>query len=301
MLKTARCTCCGTVMLTAEMVKTPMAKRGNGNAYMCQRCATQNEQYHTQSNKNRGTNKVNKTLVGIELETSFSDEYARNTLFEYGLIPTHDCSLNSDEYGSRYGWDGSTCEYVTGIIQGLNIPSKMAVTIEKLMQDEHLKINNSCGTHFHVSIDSMKNEYGEKVYMSYIKRFYHSLFIPLTEVMKANPETTKAIFGRYFDYHYCTEINQYSNVENRYNFINVTNDSNIEFRLNKYQNAKQFQNLMKMEVEMVQAIVTNFCEHFNDEKIDTRRYENIKAYRKHKANVTAKTLVNIFNKYAQNI
>lgn len=299
MLKTAKCTCCNGIFFTAEMVKTSMPNRGGAAAYMCARCASENERYHATNNKDRGTNKVNKVFAGIELETSFTDEYARNILFNLGFIPTHDCSLTSDGIGFRYGWDdGNACEYVTGIIQGLNIPSKMAVTIEKLMNENHLKINNSCGTHFHVSIDSMKDANGEKVYMSYISRFYHSLFTPLCETMTAHQTATEAIFGRYFNYHYCKSINNNSYVNDRYNFINVTNNSNIEFRLNKYQNAKQFQNLMKMEVEMVQAIVTNFCEHFNDEKIDTRRYANITEYRKHKANVTAKKLVNIFKKYA---
>ncbi len=287
MLKTAKCTCCETVDFTSNMVKTAMAKRGMANAYMCNRCANQNQYYHSVSNKNRGTQKVNQVFVGTELEVSYNDMYARNTMFEYGLIPTNDCSLS----GNR------TCEFVTGIQSGLNIASKMAVTIETLINGGHLEINNSCGTHFHVSINAMKDENGNQTYMGYIKRFYHSLFLPLCNEMQANPEVTKAVFGRYFT-DYALSFNEYSSIDNRYLFINVLNNSNIEFRLNKFKTAKQYQNLMKMEVEMVQAIVTNFCEHFNDEKIDSRRYENMTQYRKHKANVTAKKLVKIFKKYA---
>lgn len=289
MLTTAKCTCCHAVNFTAEMVKTPMPNRGNANAYMCRQCATQNRWYHTSNNEIQGKAKVNQVFVGIELETSYTTDNARNQLFEYGMIPTNDCSLS----GVR------TCEYVSGIMQGLNIPSKLAVSIETLMNNGELQINNSCGTHFHISINAMKNDNGEQIYMNYIKRFYHSLFIPLTETMQANEDKTIQLFGRYFQNDYCKPIYQYSDSENRYNFINVTNNSNIEFRLNRYQNAKQFQNLMKMEVEMVQAIVTNFCEHFNDEKIDSRRYANMTEYRKHKANVTAGKLVKIFKKYAE--
>lgn len=288
MLKTATCQCCNRQFPTAEMVKTAMPKRGNASAYMCRRCAESNQSYHSQSNKDRGTQKVNQVFVGLELETAYTSDNARNQLFAYGMIPTNDCSLR----GSR------TCEYVSGIIQGLNIPSKLAVSIENLMNDGELQINDSCGTHFHISINAMKNAQGEQIYMNYIKRFYHSLFLPLTEVMQANPEVTETLFGRYFT-HYAEAIAESSQPEyNRYLFINVTNASNIEFRLNKYQNAKQFQNLMKMEVEMVQAIVTNFCEHFNDENIDSRRYNNMREYRKHKASVTANKLVKIFKKYA---
>ena len=289
MLKTAKCTCCNAIHPVSEMIKTAMPKRGNANAYYCQAC-NRNRWYHTSNNEIQGKAKANGVYIGIELETSYTNENARNQLFEYGMIPTNDCSLD----GAR------TCEYVSGIMQGLNIASKLAVSIETLMNNSELQINDSCGTHFHVSINAMKNEHGEQVYMGYIKRFYHSLFVPLANAMQENSTATKKLFGRYFG-HYCLNINEHSNVNNRYNFINVTNDSNIEFRLNKYQNAKQFQNLMKMEVEMVQAIVTNFCEHFNDTEIDSRRYENMTAYRKHKASVTAQKLVKIFRKYADKI
>lgn len=299
MKKTAECTCCHNVYYTSEMVKTNLPKRGGAAAYMCTRCASQNRNYHTQNNEIQGTGKANQVGTGIELETSYTNDNARNQLFAYRMIPTHDCSLRSDSSASRYGYDGTTCEYVTGIMQGLNIASKLAVSVEKLMHDGDLKINHSCGTHFHVSVNAMKNANGEQVYMDYIRRFYHSIFVPLCNAMKANPVETATLFGRPFNDHYAQSINEYSDANDRYNFINVTNNSNIEFRLNKFNNAKQFQNLMKMEVEMVQAIITNFCEHFNDTEIDSRRYENMTAYRKHKASVTAKKLVKIFEKYAE--
>ena len=270
-----------------------MPNRGNRFAYMCQTCATRDRGYTHLSGSNneiQGKHKQNAVGVGIELETSFTTQNARNQLFEYGFIPTYDCSL----HGER------TCEYVSGIMQGLNIASKLAVSIETLMNNNEIEINDSCGTHFHVSINAMKDNNGQQNYMGYIRRFYHSLFLPLSNAMQANPTATTNIFGRYFT-GYAKEVNQYSDADNRYLFINATNNSNIEFRLNKYNNAKQFQNLMKMEVEMTQAIVTNFCEHFNDTQIDQRRYADMKAYRKHKANVTAKKLVKIFEKYSNKI
>lgn len=283
----AKCTCCGTVHPVEIMVGTEMPNRGNRKAYMCRECAIRNRYYHTSNNELQGKAKVNQVGVGWELETSFSDDYARNILFEFGMIPTNDSSL----HGSR------TCEYVSGIQQGLNIGSKMCVTIEKLMQGGHIQINDSCGTHFHVSIDSMKDEHGQQVYMGYIQRFYHSLFVPLANAMYSNPEKTRALFGRFFT-GYARHIDESANPNNRYNFINVTNNSNIEFRLNRFVNAKQAQTVTKMEVEMVKCIVTNFCEHFNDTDIDTRRYPTKTAYRKHKAQVTANKLVKLFEKYS---
>lgn len=300
MRETATCTCCGTVYSVAEMIGTAMPNRGGRKAYMCRRCAELNRSYHTSNNVLQGKAKANAVYVGVECETSYSDGYARNIMFDYGFIPTHDCSLNSDGHGSRYGYDGNTCEYVSGIMQGLNIVSKWAVTVEKLIDDGHMKINNSCGTHTHISVNSMKDGNGNATYMDYIRRFYHSLFVPLANAMQANPEKARAVFGRYFDSHYCMNISEYSNANNRYNFINVTNNSNIEFRLNKFQSAKQYQSLVKMEAEMVKCIVTNFCEHFMDTEWDRRRYENRTAYRKHKAQVTAGKLVKLYEKYSEN-
>lgn len=301
---TATCTRCGATHFTSEMVKTISPKRGERHAYICERCATENERYHATNNKVLGTEKVNNVYCGIEFETSYTDVFARNMMFEYGFIPTSDCSLASDGTSNRYGYyDGNTCEYVSGLMKGLNRASKFALTCDKLVNENHMKVNYSCGTHFHVSIDSMKDSNGEKTYMNYIRRFYNSLFVPLCETMKANPYATKAVFGRYFtDYAKSIDMNTTQEYhEDRYYFINCLADNNIEFRLNKFVNGKQYQNLMKMEVEMTKCIVTNFCEHFNDTEIDSRRYANMTEYRKHKASVTAKKLVKLFEKYSANV
>lgn len=296
----ATCSRCGGTFPVVDMVGTTSAKRGGRVEYMCTRCATRNESYHTNNNVKMGTVKAVPVECGIENETSFSDEYARNAQFEYGFIPTHDCSIHSDGYGNRYGYDGNTCEYVSGIMQGLNRASKWALTTDKLIAEGHMAINNSCGTHFHVSIDSMKDKNGEKTYMGYIRRFYNSLFVPLCEEMQANPEKTTELFGRYFTgYAKAIDMHTTQSAHNdRYYFINCMAETNIEFRLNRFVSGKQYQALMKMEVEMVKAIVTNFCEHFNDSDFDTRRYQNRTAYRKHKAQVTANKLVKIYRKYA---
>ncbi len=295
---TATCTRCGATHPVSEMVGTTSAKRGERSAYICHRCATQNEYYHATNDKVLGTDKVNAVFDGIEFECSYSDEYARNVMFEYGFIPTHDCSIQSDGWGARYGSDRNACEYVSGLMKGLNRASKFALTCDKLIADGHLKVNDSCGTHFHVSIDSMKDSNGEKTYMGYIRRFYHSLFIPLNEAMASNPEAMRRLFGRGFG-HYCESIDRSASPEHdRYLWINVINNNNIEFRLNRFVSGKQYQALMKMEVEMVKCIVCNFCEHFNDTDIDSRRYANMRQYRKHKADVTAQKLVKIYKKYA---
>ena len=297
---TAICSRCGREYEVSTMVGTVSRKRGNRVEYMCARCASVNERYHTSNNEVLGTSKANMMKGGIEFETSYTDEYARNVFFEYGFIPTHDSSLRSDEYNGRYGNDGSTCEYVSGIMQGLNRASKFALTCDHLINEGHLKVNSSCGTHFHVSINNMKDASGNNTYMGYIRRFYNSLFIPLCEAMESNPTATEKVFGRTFT-SYARAIDWDSTQEchsDRYYFINCLADNNIEFRLNKFTSGKQYQNLMKMEVEMVKCIINNFCDHFMDTEWDRTRYEKRTHYRKHKADMTAKKLVKIFEKYA---
>lgn len=302
----ARCTRCGREFLVETMVGTVSRKRGNRVEYMCERCAKQNERYHAINAKVLGTAKKNMVFDGIEFECSYSDDYARNAIFEYGFIPTHDGSLNSDGYENRYGYyDGNTCEYVSPLMKGLNRASKFCLTCEYLIENGHLKVNNSCGTHFHVSIDSMKdangNNTGRNSYMDMVRRFYHSLFLPLQKEMNNDLAKVERMFGR-CNNHYCSSITEYARPESdRYLWINVKADNNIEFRLNRFVSAKQYQNLMKMEVKMVQTIVTNFCEHFMDTDFDRTRYEKRTDYRKHKAEVTAKKLVKIYNEFAENI
>ena len=185
-------------------------------------------------------------------------------------------------------------------MKGLNRASKFALSADYMVQNGHMKVNHTCGTHFHVSIDSMKDANGNKTYMGYIRRFYNSLFVPLCEEMKAHPVETERLFGRFFT-GYAKEIGWTTTQtmhSDRYYFINCMADNNIEFRLNKFTSGKQYQELMKMEVEMVKAIVTNFCEHFMDTEWDRNRYEKRTHYRKHKADVTANKLVKIYRKYA---
>lgn len=297
---TAECPRCKNLFPVDLMVRTESRKRGCRPILMCADCASHNSSYHTNNDVIMGTAKANAVKVGIEFETSFSDEYSRAMMFEYGFIPTHDGSLDSDGHSNRYGWDENTCEYVSGIMQGLNRASKFALSCDYMMSNGHLKVNNSCGTHFHVSVNDMRDAMGNKTYMGYIRRFYNSLFVPLCEEMKAHPVETTELFGRNFT-RWAKEINwesTQSRHDDRYHFINCLAENNIEFRLNKFVNGKQYQKLMKMEVEMVKCIVANFCDHFMDTEWDRTRYEKRTHYRKHKADMTAKKLVKIYRKYA---
>lgn len=282
------CSCIGCNAVGTHKVDAD--RRGGRSAWFCDVHARKLP-YGTRNNSVQGSRKVNAIQIGVEMETSLADEKARIELLLNGYIPTSDCSIRDTEY-------------VSGIMQGLNKISKQCVTFDRLIENGHMVIGNECGTHLHVSIGDMTADNGDS-FMAYICRFYNSLFVPVTEAMEENPEAVKRIFGRYFC-NYAPEINMHTqmragNHNDRYAWINATNSSNIEYRLCKFVSGKQYMAAVKLCVAMTKTVVTNFCEHFNDSDFDRSRYADITAYRKHKASVTAKKLVKLFNDAAESI
>lgn len=261
-------------------IKVEIAKRGNRYGYMCEFHASRLEGYCTENDYRHGSRKVNGFTYSMELETSASTQKARGELLDFGFLPTSDSTVN--------------VEYKSPIYEGLNAISKQLVSIEKLTQEE-MNIGNNCGTHFHVGhVDHIN-----PATMEAIRRFYHSIFVPLSDCMKANPEKTTAFWGRSFNqYGWACPINENSNPNEHTNFINMQHAWTIEFRLAKFQNASQYMNVVKFCRDVVNAVIENFVKHFHDSNIDASRYNNMTEYRKHKAQVTAKKIVKLYKKYA---
>jgi hypothetical protein len=260
-------------------VKINLDRRGGRNAYMCDYHAYNMAGYSTRNNYRIGKAKAHGFSTGIELETSYSDEKARIELETQSFIPTSDCTVN--------------CEYKSGIIRGLNGLVKFAKQWDRLIDAGHLEIGNGCGTHTHFGhVEYINSETND-----YMRRFYHSLFVPLCNEMQENREATIELFGRDFTY-YADTISEYTDAGAHSNFINLQHMNTIEYRLCKYQNAAQYINLVHCLKDFTTAIINNFIKHFNDTDIDSSRYHNRTEYRKHKAQVTAKKLVKIYRKYA---
>ena len=261
--------------------KVEIAKRGNRYGYMCDFHFRNRESYVTENNYRHGNRKANGFTFSMELETSDSTAKARGELLDFGFIPTSDCTVD--------------VEYKSPIYEGLNAISKQAVTIEKLMNENELEIDETCGTHFHVG----HAEHINPQTMDYIRRFYHSIFVPLSDVMTANPEKTTAFWGRSFARsEWARPINHISDAMEHRNFVNMEHSYTIEFRLAKFQNAEQYMNVVKFTRDVVNAVIENFVKHFNDTDFDNTRYSNQTEYRKHKATVTANKIVKLYTKYA---
>ena len=253
-------------------------KRGGGKAYLCDFHYYNEHGYFTRNERKQGTTKVHGFTYGVEFETSRSTAKARIEFTDNGYLPTQDSTVD--------------VEYKSPIMNGLNQLAKHTVTFERLINENDLEVNNSCGTHFHIGGEALNADA-----MNYIKRFYHSLFVPLSDTLQANPEATKKLFGRPLNY-WANAIYNNCDVENHTNFINMQHSKTIEFRACKFVNAKQYMHAVHFCDELTKTVLTNFVEHFNDEPKDKRRYPTQKAYRLHKAQTTAKKLVKLFEKYS---
>ena len=262
-------------------VKTTLARRGGRNAYLCAYHARHLESYFAENHTWIGKVKVCKITVSIENETAATTIKGRAEMIANKYLPSQDGTVD--------------VEYKSPCMIGLNALSKQCATIESLINSGDMVIDDTCGTHCHIGEANFINAET----MGYIKRFYHSLFIPLCEEMQANADKTAALFGRYFG-GWAREI--YSGIDptDHRNFINTEHDETLEYRICKFNNAKQYMQAVKCCKDFTLCVIENFIKHFDDEDFDKTRYATITDYRKHKASVTAGKLVKIFHKYADN-
>lgn len=278
MSKIAKCMCPNCNNIGTHKVQ--VFRRGaEGHGFMCDFHYHHLESYFAKNNNMQGKDKAHGLTIGVEFETSFSTEKARIEFLASGYLPTQDSTVDA--------------EFKSPIMNGLNTLSKNCVTFERLISENHLEVNHQCGTHLHIG---HKTEL-TPANLEYIRRFYHSLFVPLSDVMRENPEKTKKLFGRELNY-WANPINRNTDPRQHTNFINMQHDKTIEFRTCKFVNAKQYMNCAKFCVAVVEAVINNFVKHFDRTDFDTTRYANITEYRKHKARVTANKLVNLFEKYS---
>ena len=264
----ARCMNCGNVFLTADMIATTCANRGAAKrAFMCERCATTNQHYTSGRNTDAEFGKVeNGIKCGIELETAGSTLDARNMLFRFGFVPTNDSSLNNTRLDMPYYGYDKTCEYVSGINHGMKRFTKQFIEIEKMLNTRQIAMNSSCGTHFHVSYNDMLTTTGDNA-MYFITNYYKSIFGDMQKIMEENHDKTEKFFGRYFT-DYAPKFDSFSHqhvneYNERYCWVNLTNSTNIEFRLNKFVSAKQYTSLCMFEIWCVKTIMANFAEKYN--------------------------------------
>ena len=131
--------------------------------------------------------------------------------------------------------------------------------------------------------------------MNYIRRFYNSIFVPLSDAITETPEQAAQLFGRGFN-RWARPIDMNTHAEIHENFINTQHTYSLEFRIVKYQNADQMMKVARLVKAIGNCIIENFIKHFNDDDFDRTRYATIRDYRLHKAQVTGNKIVKLYMK-----
>lgn len=260
--------------------KYAVRRRGGGNAFLCDYHATRLAGYNDENRKRRGTQKVNGFTVSQELETSYTSFKARLELCIEDYLPTSDCTVNA--------------EYKSPIYEGFNAIKAFLPSIEDLINNNEMRIGAECGTHLHIGHHSYINA----LYISYIGRFYHSLFVPLSDAMKNDREKAKRIFGRDFG-EWNEPINARTEAYNHSNFINIQHDYSLEFRSCFFKNAKQYSDCVDFCRLLTDAVIKGFC--MKVEKMQLRQGQTLTVEQKAQlmkcAKKTGEKLVKIFQEF----
>lgn len=215
-------------------------RRGNNNAFLCEFHTRSLQSYFDENELRLGTIKANRLTYSIELETMRPTFQARLELCIAGFLPTSDSTVDA--------------EFKSPIYEGANALKAYLPSIQWMCENGLITIDDECGTHFHVG----HHDYINRRFMSYIRRFYHSLFVPLSNVLSANPEKATEIFGREFGY-WSAAINERSNALEHTNFINVQHDNTLEFRRMFFANAAQYSRGIDFCREVTEKVVNTFC------------------------------------------
>lgn len=283
----AKCTGNTTTNKCTNIGTIPVSKfdRGGRNAYLCPECARRLYGYHDENKQMRGKEKKNNFTFSFELETHGNangslgaDLKGRMELAGLGFLPTSDCTVD--------------IEFKSPIYDGLNAPIKATTSINRLLVLNHISIDDECGTHFHVGHKTKINS----VTMNYIRRFCNSLFVPLSDAIENDSVKAENFFGRGFN-SWAYPIRESSHAMTHENFINMQHENTLEFRIAYFRNDEQYKQVMRFAKDVTACIITNFIDNFN--KCDSTDSQKVTEYRKHKAQVTAKKLVKIYEKYTR--
>lgn len=261
-------------------VKYSVKRRGGGHAYLCRYHSNSLESYFTENDLRLGEMKAHGYTFSIELETSNVTFPARLELCVAGFLPTADSTVFA--------------EFKSPIYNGANGIKAYLPSIQEMINCGDMEINSECGTHFHVG----QKDYINPDTMDYIRRFYHSLFLPLCSAMEQNDSKATAIFGRGFGY-WCSAITANSHAEEHSNFINTQHGYTLEFRRAYFKNAEQYSNCVDFCRMVTEKVVNSFCKkvvayglHAGDRLTTTQKAELKKA-----ADKAARQIVKVFEQF----
>lgn len=273
------CINCGAVETVTPFIRINADRRGGRVGMICPDCMAQRS-YSWENRTEHGTNTRGRTY-SIEFETMRPTNKATYELAENGILPSSDCTVDS--------------EFKTPIYHNLKSPVRVTKTIQRLIDGGEMAIDSHCGTHFHVGLpDNGMNAIisgTNDSRIGFARRFYHSLFVPVSDWMRLHPAETIRIFGRNFG-QWAQPVNVNSYAEEHTNFINVQHDYSLEFRLAFFANAAQYALCMNTCDKLFSCIETHFWSKLPE--------LNTTAERKAAAAKAAKYMMRVLEKASQN-
>lgn len=208
-----------------------------------------------------GTEKITplaKQLVGVEVETVKGVSEAN--LSEYTTLR----QLLQKSFATEAEEDCTvSAEFPSEKMQGLAKISKVLQSMEKHDLIKYVA-DNSCGAHIHTSINDIE----------YIRRYYHSLFLPLYNYISAMSRQERLeVFGSDFR-GYAMRINEDTNPRTHENFVNCQHRDTIEFRLPRIIGYKQYLTCVKFWREV--GLLLNTFDFDKNNTDNTVRLRNAK-------------------------
>lgn len=220
--------------------KFPVRRRGGNNAYLCEWHTRHMDPYSAENPVYIGDTKASGETFSYELETMCPTLMTRIELCIAGFRPTSDCTVD--------------VEFKSPIYNGFNGVSAYFPSIQDLLESGDMRIDSNCGTHFHCG----QKDYITPVYMAYIRRFYHSLFLPLFAEIAKDSEKVERIFGRPVSGWAGLASRNTSAVKHEL-FVNTQHEYTLEFRNAKFVTAAQYVECAKLCREIMRKIVATFC------------------------------------------
>lgn len=268
----ASCIACGVNLPVIEMTRSNPLDRGGKPGYICPNCLERVNSYYSTTG-DKGNDKSELWTVSEELETSDHSPAGHGNLLHNGFRATHDSSL---------GYNG--VEYKSPVYHGFGGLVKYQKSIEKMLNSGDLEIDRNCGHHLHIGRVQIENHLGGHSYEINAKsldiawKYRRELLIPLGNYLRENPNECKRIFGRplgnWADHPDNAWRSSRREHDNRYCYINLCTEGKdesgykspeyaktIEFRVNRFINAKQYSNVIMLEKKMTAAIISNFWDY----------------------------------------
>lgn len=258
------CDLCGRILDKDDVCSYTLfypTTRGS-KAYMCRDCMEVNSYFAKNDIIRWGVDNLSGFTYGFEFEIIPASPASHALLIsrDYRMLATDDGSLPPDGI-----------EFKSPVYDSLHGVKQIFRTVE-LNQITNEETDRCCGTHIHIGHVDRYTLIAREILIDNIK----TLVKPLGDHLVNHPDDCINVFGRYFTGY--ADYEKSTTYRDHYSWINLENNTNIEFRLPKMVTAEQYFFCVCMVKEMFTIMLD-----FADGEIDM-----IKAQKK---------LIKIFKKY----